>query len=98
MRRPRKWRRLRARIRETGLPMVYVNMVGAQDELVFDGGAFVLDAQGELVAKMPQFEEATAIVEFEAARPVRGETDGGNSGIAPELSLEAQVYAALVMG
>ncbi|MFM0214379.1 NAD+ synthase [Paraburkholderia caledonica] len=93
---------LRARIRETGLPMVYVNMVGAQDELVFDGGSFVLDAQGELVAKMPQFEEATAIVEFDAARPVRGETNGGNSGgnggIAPELSLEAQVYAALVMG
>ncbi|MBT2790256.1 NAD+ synthase [Paraburkholderia strydomiana] len=93
---------LRARIRETGLPMVYVNMVGAQDELVFDGGSFVLDAHGELVAKMPQFEEATAIVEFEAARPVRGETSGGdsggNSGIAPELSLEAQVYAALVMG
>jgi len=97
---------LRARIRETGLPMVYVNMVGAQDELVFDGGSFVLDAQGELVAKMPQFEEATAIVEFEAARPVRGETNGGNGGgnsggnggIAPELSLEAQVYAALVMG
>ncbi|CAD6549115.1 Glutamine-dependent NAD(+) synthetase [Paraburkholderia kirstenboschensis] len=89
---------LRARIRETGLPMVYVNMVGAQDELVFDGGSFVLDAQGELVAKMPQFEEATAIVEFEAGVPVRGETNGGNSGIAPELSLEAQVYAALVMG
>ncbi|WOD18848.1 NAD+ synthase [Paraburkholderia kirstenboschensis] len=89
---------LRARIRETGLPMVYVNMVGAQDELVFDGGSFVLDAQGELVAKMPQFEEATAIVEFEAGAPVRGETNGGNSGIAPELSLEAQVYAALVMG
>ena len=58
---------LRARIRETGLPMVYVNMVGAQDELVFDGGSFVLDAQGELVAKMPQFEEATAIVEFDGA-------------------------------
>ncbi|MFP3604742.1 NAD+ synthase [Paraburkholderia sp. SIMBA_053] len=93
---------LRARIRETGLPMVYVNMVGAQDELVFDGGSFVLDAQGELVAKMPQFEEATAIVEFDAARPVRDETEGsnsgGNGGIAPELSLEAQVYAALVMG
>jgi NAD+ synthase (glutamine-hydrolysing) len=93
---------LRARIRETGLPMVYVNMVGAQDELVFDGGSFVLDAQGELVAKMPQFEETTAIVEFDAARPVRDETEGsnsgGNGGIAPELSLEAQVYAALVMG
>ncbi|WP_027799774.1 NAD+ synthase [Paraburkholderia dilworthii] len=95
---------LRARIRETGLPMVYVNMVGAQDELVFDGGSFVLDAQGELVAKMPQFEEATAIVEFQNGAPLRGQTNGANnannanSGMAPELSLEAQVYAALVMG
>ncbi len=96
---------LRARIRETGLPMVYVNMVGAQDELVFDGGSFVLDAQGELVAKMAQFEEATALVDFDNGAPVRGEADGvANAGsgvssaMAPELSLEAQVYAALVMG
>ncbi|KAA1010511.1 NAD+ synthase [Paraburkholderia panacisoli] len=82
---------LRARIRETGLPMVYVNMVGAQDELVFDGGSFVLDAQGQLIAKMAQFEEATAIVEFDNGKPLP-------AAIAPELSLEAQVYAALVMG
>lgn len=82
---------LRARIRETGLPMVYVNLVGGQDELVFDGGSFVLDASGELVAKMPQFEEGHAIVEFDGARPLPAR-------IAPELPLEAQVYRALVMG
>lgn len=82
---------LRARIRETGLPMVYVNMVGAQDELVFDGGSFVLDEKGELVAKMAQFEEGNAIVEFDGGKPLP-------ATIAPELSLEAQVYAALVMG
>ncbi|WP_179401647.1 NAD+ synthase [Burkholderia guangdongensis] len=82
---------LRARIRETGLPMVYVNLVGAQDELVFDGGSFVLDKDGALVAKMPQFEEGHAIVEFDGARPLSG-------AIAPELSVEAQVYRALVMG
>lgn len=82
---------LRARIRETGLPMVYVNMVGAQDELVFDGGSFVLDGNGEMVAKMAQFEEGHAIVEFDGARPVP-------SAVAPEQSIEAQVYAALVMG
>ncbi|MPV70997.1 NAD+ synthase [Burkholderia sp. BE17] len=82
---------LRARIRETGLPMVYVNLVGGQDELVFDGGSFVLDAQGALVAKMPQFDEGHAIVEFDGARPLPG-------AIAPELSLEAQVYRALVLG
>ncbi|SFU24736.1 NAD+ synthase [Paraburkholderia aspalathi] len=82
---------LRARIRETGLPMVYVNMVGAQDELVFDGGSFVLDEKGDLVAKMAQFEEGNTIVEFDSGKPVP-------TAIAPERSLEAQVYAALVMG
>ncbi|WP_118183796.1 NAD+ synthase [Paraburkholderia phosphatilytica] len=82
---------LRARIRETSLPMIYVNMVGGQDELVFDGGSFVLDAAGEVVAKMPQFVEETRIVEFDGAQPVRGE-------VAPEQPIEAQVYAALVLG
>ncbi|AJY13922.1 NAD+ synthase [Burkholderia dolosa] len=82
---------LRARIRETGLPMVYVNLVGGQDELVFDGGSFVLDGQGALVAQLPQFDEAHAIVEFDGAQPLRG-------AIAPALSLEAQVYRALVLG
>jgi NAD+ synthase (glutamine-hydrolysing) len=82
---------LRARIRETGLPMVYVNMVGGQDELVFDGGSFVLDARGEVVAKMPQFTEGHAIVEFDGAQPV-------TATVAPETSIEAQVYAALVLG
>jgi len=82
---------LRARIRETGLPMVYVNLVGGQDELVFDGGSFVLDAQGALVAKMPQFDEGYAIVEFDGARPLPG-------AIAPALPVDAQVYRALVTG
>ena len=82
---------VRARIAETGLPVVYVNLVGGQDELIFDGGSFVLDAQGEMVARMAQFDEGHTIVEFDGARPLAGE-------IAPVQSLEAQAYAALVLG
>ncbi len=82
---------LRARIAETGLPMVYVNLVGAQDELVFDGGSFVLDAKGDIVAKMPQFVEGHMVVEFDGAHPQKGR-------IAASEPLEAQVYAALVLG
>jgi NAD+ synthase (glutamine-hydrolysing) len=82
---------LRTRIAETGLPMIYVNMVGAQDELVFDGGSFVLDGHGEVSARMPQFVEGLGVVEFDGANPVKGE-------IASQQPLEAQVYAALVMG
>lgn len=82
---------VRARIAETGLPTVYVNLVGGQDELIFDGGSFVLDAQGVMVARMPQFAEGHAIVEFEDGRPLAGE-------VAAAESLEGQVYAALVLG
>lgn len=81
----------RARIRESGLPLVYVNYAGAQDELVFDGGSFVCNAQGECVARMPQFEAGVALVEFDGITPQP-------SKIAPQSSLEAQVYAALVLG
>jgi NAD+ synthase (glutamine-hydrolysing) len=82
---------VRARIAETGLPVVYVNLVGGQDELIFDGGSFVLDAQGEIVARMAQFVEGHEIVEFDGARPLPG-------AMAPAESLEAQAYAALVLG
>ena len=53
------------RARETGLPMVYVNQVGGQDELVFDGGSFVTDASGDLVAALPAWQQTVATLEFE---------------------------------
>ncbi len=48
----------RARVAETGLPLVYVNLVGGQDELVFDGASFILDGRGELRLRAPSWEEA----------------------------------------
>ena len=77
-------------IRETGLPMVYVNLVGGQDELVFDGASCVLDARGEVVRQAPFFEEALELFEFDGARPVPG-------AICAELPLEAEVYRALCL-
>ena len=47
----------RARVAETGLPLIYVNQVGGQDELVFDGGSFALQADGELCMSLPMFAE-----------------------------------------
>jgi len=78
-------------IRSTGLPMVYVNLVGGQDELVFDGASCVLDGRGEVVRQAPFFEESLELFEFDGARPVAG-------GIAPELAPEAEVYRALCVG
>jgi NAD+ synthetase len=78
-------------IRDTGMPMVAVNLVGGQDELVFDGASCVLDARGALVRQAPFFAEALALFEFDGAAPVPGE-------VATELPLEAEIYQALVLG
>jgi NAD+ synthase (glutamine-hydrolysing) len=80
-----------ARAGETGLPIVYVNRVGGQDELVFDGASFVLDGDGTLAQQLPAWHETVAIVNFDGARPkhVRGALDP---------RLEPHVYDALVMG
>ncbi|MDU8946759.1 NAD+ synthase [Ovoidimarina sediminis] len=53
-----------ARTVETGLPLVYLNMVGAQDDQVFDGGSFVLNPGGELAVRLPVFDEAVVHVDF----------------------------------
>ena len=86
---------LRARVAETGVPGIYLNMVGGQDELVFDGGSFVLAADGELTFRAPPFEEGLHKVVLRADSsgvvPLQGE-------IAPLLSTEASVHRALVTG
>lgn len=89
--RERRTEVLRQRIASTGLPVVYANLAGGQDELVFDGGSFVLDSRGTLCCQLPQFEEALGIVDF-----VNGEPQA--AAIAPAPCLEAEVYQALVLG
>ena len=53
-----------ARVSETGLPLVYVNQVGGQDELVFDGASFVLNRGGHLAVQLPAWETAIAVTEW----------------------------------
>ena len=55
------------RVVETGLPLVYLNMVGGQDDQIFDGGSFVLNPGGSLAVQLPVFEEAVAHVELDPA-------------------------------
>ena len=52
-------------MQETNLPIIYLNLVGGQDDLVFDGGSFVLDSRGANVCQFPQFAEKTEQVIFE---------------------------------
>ncbi|MBT8077172.1 MAG: NAD+ synthase [Gammaproteobacteria bacterium] len=85
----------RERVVSTGMPIVYLNTVGGQDELVFDGGSFVMDSAGDVVFRAPAFEEGLHRVVLNA----------GASGVVPEpasvnalLPLEQSVYEALVTG
>jgi NAD+ synthase (glutamine-hydrolysing) len=89
------------RIAQVGLPVVYVNLVGGQDELVFDGNSFVMDAQGQLTTRVRPFQESLECVELRR-QAAGGAADGSivpvPGPIAPELADEASVYQALVMG
>ena len=86
---------VRKRVLDVGLPVAYVNLFGGQDELVFDGNSFVMDAEGRVVMRAPAFQEGTHVVDFvrqgRKVVPVAGE-------VAAELSDEASVYSALVLG
>ena len=80
---------------ETCLPLVYLNAVGGQDELVFDGASFALTKSGEVALSLPHFKECLAFIEFN--RDV-GINDFVPNIISPATSIEAQVYDALVLG
>jgi len=85
----------RARVTETGLPLIYVNQVGGQDELVFDGGSFALRADGELCMALPMFEPALASSTWEKAAGVWRcvEAPLANWPSGPE-----EIYRAMVLG
>ena len=83
------------RVVESGLPFVYVNQVGGQDELIFDGGSFVLGADRALKAKLASFREEVATVEFR--RGPKG-WECQPAGIAPELSDIESIYQAMMLG
>ncbi len=83
-----------ARVTESGLPLVYLNQVGGQDELVFDGASFVLNGDCALAAQLPAFAEA--IVTLRWARTADGWRCAGE--IAPQLAGDEADYAACVLG
>jgi NAD+ synthetase len=80
----------RERVAESGLPLIYVNLTGGQDELVFDGASFALDANGALCAQFPTFEAGLYLIELNNLQP--------SGEITPLPESDALVYQALVLG
>ena len=88
--------RMAERARAVGLPVIYAHSVGGQDEIVFDGASFAVDAAGTLVARAPAFEET--IFTLQVGRPNADGPVELSGPIAHERSPEADLWDALVMG
>jgi len=85
---------LERKSRESQVSIVYANLVGAQDELVFDGGSMVYDATGSLAVEAPQFVDGLFPVEFLCDRHCQP----ASQSLPEEPALEASIYSALVTG
>jgi NAD+ synthase len=88
-------RLVRSRVTMTGLPLAYLNRVGGQDELVFDGSSFVMHPEGELVVQMPDWEEKLLLTEW------RREPDGWRCATRDSHRLDPypeDIYRAMMVG
>jgi NAD+ synthase (glutamine-hydrolysing) len=97
------------RAREIGAPVAYVNLVGGQDELVFDGDSVVVNQRGETMARAPQFSEGLMLIDMEAkthsavpdvviSEEILAAYSPKPAGISPPLDREAEIWGALVTG
>ncbi len=91
----RRYEVLRERIATTGLSVIYANLIGGQDELVFDGASFALDRTGRLTHQFPAFEETLGIIDY-----FDGQLQPEVIASPPttQTQTEAEAYAALVLG
>ncbi len=96
---------------EVGAPLAYVNMTGGQDDLIFDGDSIVVGADGEIIARAPQFNDGLIVLDIETkaassapdltidlAVNSAGKAKLAAPGIAPRLSDPAEIWSALVVG
>jgi NAD+ synthase (glutamine-hydrolysing) len=78
-------------IKDAQIPLVYVNQVGGQDELIFDGASFVVNSQGDIVFRAEEFKEQISVIEFDDSNPKA-------SACAPHYDEISSEYKALVLG
>ncbi|MEQ1695862.1 MAG: NAD+ synthase [Hyphomicrobiaceae bacterium] len=84
-----------ARVTETGLPLIYLNQIGGQDELVFDGASFILNADCSLAAHLPAWREALVVTQWSGSN---GKWQCAKTTVAPIPEGEASAYQACVLG
>lgn len=82
---------MRANVVSQGMSLVYANLVGGQDELIFDGNSFVMSQEGNICASLHHCQEDLKVIDFDGPSPMK-ET------LAEPLSIDAQIYNALVLG
>ena len=85
-----RYQKMGARVKENKIPLLYVHGVGGQDEIVFDGASFALDAKGMLTYQAESFRETVEMVDFEG--------DAVRGPMAPPLTEEETIYRALMTG
>ena len=91
----RREQTVRTRNSESGVPLVYLNMVGGQDELVFDGGSFAMQADGQLAYRAPPFEERLDCIQLNASA---AGVEVQAAEVFAGLSDDERTYRALVTG
>jgi NAD+ synthase len=84
-----------ARVTEAGLPLLYINQVGGQDELVFDGASFVLDADRSIALQLPAFQEAVVTTHWSR---IDGAWRCARGPVAPAVDLDQADYTACMLG
>jgi NAD+ synthase (glutamine-hydrolysing) len=94
---PEREQRMRERVSDSGLPLVYAHLVGGQDEVIFEGRSFALNAQGQTVARAPGFREATLMVQAQADQ-AGVQLSAAPDALVPLASADAELWDALVLG
>ena len=84
------------RVQETHLPLIYLNMIGGQDEILFDGGSFILNGDLSLTHQLPQFEEQLVHTHWQKGES--GEWHAIKGDVATELNSLEEIYHALMLG
>ncbi len=82
---------VRENVTPLGMSAIYANLVGGQDELIFDGSSFAMNREGDICVQLKQCEEDLEMVSFENGNPINGRKED-------ILSVEQEVYRALVLG